>query len=1595
MTDRKLWILLVIVLMISSSTIIPFNHPMVGIDPPENRDVDTSTLDQNKDLKSADSKRIVDEKNIGTSGSISHHTVDRKGSDITRPPSPHSPKRSGSSTLASDNTRSLDEILQKEDYQNHETIRIDSDVEFSEMAGEEGWSGDGSKDQPYLLEGYDINGENKGYGIYIGNVSHHFIIRESHLHSAEGNSHLYYRDSGLYLYNTTNGVVKNNTISNNRYGVYLQDSMNNSVKDNIILENTGPGIFLLDADNNSIKENSIQDEEEPTEEEEDHSDSVLVKFKSSELPATSNLNLKENHLRDELRCLTDTIDASIDRVFPFIYGGKLSLEEGIDPSTAVKVLSDHPMVEYAELDKKVQLMKEPNDPGYDSLWGMQNIDAPGAWEVSSGKKRVVVAVLDTGIDYTHPDLKENMWEDQYGHHGYNFVNDSHHPMDDYGHGTHVAGTVGAVGNNSLGVAGVNWDVSLMSLKFIDQTGSGTISDAISSLEYVLEKKKEGVNIVATSNSWGGSEKSRFLSEAIERHRDEDILFIAAAGNSNRNVEEEPSFPASYELTNIISVGATGKEDNRTSFSNYGANSVHVGAPGEDINSTSLDERYEYASGTSMATPHVSGLAALIASYDDSYNHNNIKNIIISSVDKFDDLEDKTLTSGRINATRAVTKTPDEGIHFWIHAPGNRSHREVLTESNIMVSLNDGIDPVLGANISVEFSTGEKTKYLSDDGTGLDQIKDDGYYSGHWLPEVHGEIELTFTAKVGGWQKQKTVNVTVGKEAGMSLWCSNDNLLYKNDLSDNPYGMSLYLSHGNVIRGNNLSGNDHGILLERSNSTQLYQNKIEDVFDGIILLESYHNVFSENHISECIYGIHIQGGNNHTIDSNRLIDNYIGVFSSSSKYGRYQGNNLSENSYGIDIYLSNNNTINENTGYNNSIFLSIWSSKNDVVLNNMGLENDYSIYLAFTLNSTLRNNSMKGSGLMITGSKIEYWDSHSIGISNIVNDDPIYYWTGRTDEIVPQDAGQVILVNCTEVTVKDQILERASVGIISAFSKGNMITNNTVSENFIGIYSYLSNHDEIMSNSVFRNEDNGIRVFSSDNTFLFDNSVLNGSYAIAILNSERNTLKKNRMENTGILLDGVELEYWNTHSIDTSNTINSAQVHYWKNETGGTVPEDAGQVILANSTGVSITGQNLSGLGDAVTMGFSQNNTLRNVSISNNIWGVYLRESNDNLLKSIFSVNNTQGITMQHSNRNQISHSTFSNDTYGILMAESRSNKIYMNDFSEIRRAIQLIFNSKQNIIYHNNFFESELEPGRDGGYDNQWYSDYPDGGNYWLEYESDDIYSGPGQNESGSDGIADTPYEGNGFVDQYPLMSPIKPMDIKMRHPKNDTYVNRDELTVRWCSEGGIGIRNYRIRLEGREWVDVGNATQYVLTGLEDGRTVVQVEATDNTGRTRNDTVVFTVDTVSPSVKINEPEDRSVFHQDEVMVRWDGKGEISAIDYYEIRIDGEKWIRVGDENEYIFEDLRNGKYTVEVRAVDEAGNTAVEEVTLFVYVYNLYVVVPLTVLTTILLSYGLWGIVKTAKAKAKAKARAKKEEGSVKNYDHTDQDDFSEYKLSR
>ena len=328
----------------------------------------------------------------------------------------------------------------------------------------------------------------------------------------------------------------------------------------------------------------------------------------------------------------------------------------------------------------------PDDPDFKKLWGLKNtganepkgkagiegvdINALKAWDITKGSRAIKIAVIDTGVDYNHPDLKANMWvnskeipdngidDDGNGYiddvYGYDFANSDSDPMDGNGHGTHCSGTIGAIHNNQTGISGVMADVSIMAIKFLSDDGSGSLEAALKAIDYATI-----MDVDIMSNSWGGGARSEALLEAIKRASDKGIIFTAAAGNSSTNNDAKPSYPASYELPNIVTVAALTAQNGLASFSSYGNTSVHIAAPGQNILSTVNDGNYDVYSGTSMATPHVSGVLGLLLAKEGRMSHEALRERITMTGVPVVGLKGKTLTASRIDAYNLLTNTRPE------------------------------------------------------------------------------------------------------------------------------------------------------------------------------------------------------------------------------------------------------------------------------------------------------------------------------------------------------------------------------------------------------------------------------------------------------------------------------------------------------------------------------------------------------------------------------------------------------------------------------------------------------------------------------------------------------------------------------------------------------------------------------------------------------------------------------------------------------------------------------------------------------------------------------------------------------------------------
>jgi subtilisin family serine protease len=475
--------------------------------------------------------------------------------------------------------------------------------------------------------------------------------------------------------------------------------------------------------------------------------SILVKVKSDEISAQVVANeiehaqlevSKEFNLVPGLRVLTPNATVAT---------GKFSKEQLVK---RIKDLKSSGLFEYVEPDWEVRPQQIPSDSAYTSgeLWGLNNIGNPGidinptnAWAVSTGSS-VVVAVIDTGVRYTHQDLAANMWtnpneipdnnidddnngyvDDVYGINSRSDASKPGDPMDDNDHGSHCAGTIAATANNGHKHVGVAYNARIMALKFLGSrfNGSGSTSDAIECVQYAVN---HGADIM--SNSWGGGGFSNALLNAIEAANDAGILFIAAAGNDSSNNDTRPSYPASYEAENVIAVASITKTGSMSGFSNYGERSVDIGAPGSQIMSCAAtgDSAYITISGTSMACPHVAGVAALVLAQSPGATVAEQKSRLLDTAAPLPSLEGKTVTGGIVDAGEALSVVEDGILEIGVTLRG-----AVIPGNSVPVEIRvTDLEPVTNATVSARMGTSSAFTNFVDDATGVDLVAGDAIYS---------------------------------------------------------------------------------------------------------------------------------------------------------------------------------------------------------------------------------------------------------------------------------------------------------------------------------------------------------------------------------------------------------------------------------------------------------------------------------------------------------------------------------------------------------------------------------------------------------------------------------------------------------------------------------------------------------------------------------------------------------------------------------------------------------------------------------------------------------------------------------------------------
>jgi subtilisin family serine protease len=492
---------------------------------------------------------------------------------------------------------------------------------------------------------------------------------------------------------------------------------------------------------------------------------VLVRFRTETAAKTAEA------LALPLRAAEDASEISIES-----FGGSETVRglrlAKVDPAhtlQAVTELAARSDVLYAEPNYIWHATRTPNDPRYTSgeLYGLNRIGAPAAWDTTTGSKSVVIGVLDGGVDVNHQDLSANIWTnpgevagngvDDDGNGFIDDINgwDFHHNdrtvfdnEDGDDHATHVAGTIGAKGNNSLGVVGVNWDVSIVSMKVLGPTG-GSVANIINGYNYARRLRQAGVNLRVLNNSYGGPGKSLAALDAINQLNSTGILFVVAAGNEARDNFSFPDYPANYDVPNVIAVASTNSNDFLSSFSNFGARVVSIGAPGSSILSTTPNNTYSFFSGTSMSSPHVAGAAALICAANPSITAAQLRGVLAFTGDRISALETRTTTGRRLNVANAMASALE----------------------------NDVTAPAAAANLRVEGQTGRSVTLAwtapGDDGN-AGTVADYDFFFVNSTGQARTLLPTTLVPAPAGTQQTVTVDVPFRNFSGTIQLRAYDN-----------------------------------------------------------------------------------------------------------------------------------------------------------------------------------------------------------------------------------------------------------------------------------------------------------------------------------------------------------------------------------------------------------------------------------------------------------------------------------------------------------------------------------------------------------------------------------------------------------------------------------------------------------------------------------------------------------------------------------------------------------------------------------------------------------------------------------------------------
>jgi parallel beta-helix repeat protein len=610
----------------------------------------------------------------------------------------------------------------------------------------------------------------------------------------------------------------------------------------------------------------------------------------------------------------------------------------------------------------------------------------------------------------------------------------------------------------------------------------------------------------------------------------------------------------------------------------------------------------------------------------------------------------------------------------------------------------------------------------------------------------------------GIRLYESINVTLtdNEMENNGIYIGGDHIEYWNsheiDTSNTVNGKPVYYLKNQI--GGIVPPGGGQIILANCSGVKVENQTLPNGTMGITLGFSSHNEILNNNISYSFRGIYINNCTKNTLSNNSLYDNRYGIYCYLEQDNLFTGNNITHSEWGIYTHTSSrtNITFNKITHCSYGILLRYATETN--ILNNTIIHHYWrGIFSEYSPRTTFSGNNISSNGEY--GIYIIYSNQHQITYNEM---------SFNGDEGLRISSSNQNNISYNNVSFNDQY------GMHLWSSKNNVFGNHLLYNRF-AISMIMTGQNYIKDNYIYGNE-GGISFLESPDTVIENNEIINSRRAISLTRSRTANITGNKMKGCGIYIDGNSMEHWNTHTIDSSNTVNSKPVYYFKNQTSGTTPSDAGQVILGNSSNIIVENLDLTNCTIGINLGFSSNNTISGINASNNIYyyGIYIRYSNDNNIQESYISNNDMGIDIRYSHGNNIMDSTISSNRYGLYMRYSNRNNLTRNIFRQNKNSGLSISSSSNNSIYHNNFF-NEPSQAYGGTEFNYWNLSYPFGGNYWSDFDNAsegayDDYQGVVQNIPGSDGIIDmgagmgggiNPYEISGAIntDYYPLSLPI------------------------------------------------------------------------------------------------------------------------------------------------------------------------------------------------------------------------------------------------